>query len=284
MKDNTGREVNPMKQLKMVLLSFLVIALTILYLPVIVPLFKQWMNDPNYRHGLLVPVISGIMIYRRRKDMADIDILPAALPGTALIILSSVLLVAGTAGSELFTARLSLPIMIIGLSLFLAGKRFTETILFPLLFLFLMIPLPYIIFYKLTFPLQILSARLSSGMLSLIGINVIRRGNILILPNYTLEVVAACSGLRSLMTMFTLSVIMAALLSISFPRKTILVLLSIPAAIAANTIRLVTIALGATFVGAEFAGGTMHNISGLVVFGVGFAFLLIAAGVLKWKS
>jgi len=278
--ENAGSRV----KLKIVLLASLVVSFIILYIPVIVPLVKQWLNDPNYRHGILVPIISGIIIYRKRDAISASGVYPAAVPGIILIMLASVLLVGGTAASELFTTRLSLPVMILGLSYLLGGKRFTHSILFPILFLFLMIPLPYIIYYKLTFPFQILSAKLSASVLSTMGINVIRRGNILILPNYTLEVVAACSGLRSLMTMFTISIIMAAFLGISTIKRVILVLLSIPAAIAANTARLAATAFGATLIGPEFAEGTMHNISGLVVFGCGIGFLLIAAGVMKWKK
>jgi len=269
---------------KILLLILLILTFLALYSPVIIPLVSQWLEDPNYRHGILVPIISAIVIFQRRKSIPRPETTNLSLKGPILIAIASILLIGGTAASELFTSRISLPIMILGISFFIAGETFTRSILFPILFLFLMIPLPYIIYYKLTFPFQLLSARLSASALSAIGIEVIRRGNILILPNYTLEVVAACSGLRSLMSMFTLSIIMAAFIDFSKTRKVILVLLSLPAAIAANTVRLAATAIGATLIGPEFAEGTMHNISGLVVFGFGIGFLLIAALVLKWKS
>jgi len=261
------------------------IPLIILYTPVIIPLARQWLNDPNYRHGLLVPVISAILIYRKRealketkKDNSGIGI------GLVLILLASTLLIVGTAARELFTTRTSIPVMLLGLSIFLYGKNYTSKLVYPLLLLFLMVPLPYIIYYKLTFPLQILSAKLSANLISMIGINVIRRGNILILPNYTLEVVAACSGLRSLMSMVTLSFIMIAFIDLPATRKVILVLCAIPAAILANMIRLAVTAIGATLVGPEFAEGTIHNISGLIVFSFGIAFLAISAIILKWEN
>ena len=130
--------------------------------------------------------------------------------------------------------------------------------------------------------MQILSARLSSVILRAIGVSVIRKGNILMLPGYTLEVIAACSGLRSLMTMITLSMVFAYFSSLGKMKKIILVACAVPVAIAANMIRLVVTALGAYTVGPAFADGPLHEISGLIVFMAGMLLLMLCAGVLKW--
>ena len=111
----------------------------------------------------------------------------------------------------------------------------------------------------------------------------IRKGNILQLPNYSLEVVAACSGLHSLMTMITLAIVLAAFISTTRVRKVILVALAVPAAVAANTVRLVVTGIGAYAGGPGIAEGTLHEISGLIVFFAGFLFLLAAAAILRWK-
>jgi exosortase len=109
-------------------------------------------------------------------------------------------------------------------------------------------------------------------------------GNILLLPKYTLEVVAACSGLRSLMTMVTLAVIITAFMDYSIIKKGFLVACSLPIAVVANTFRLVITALGAYIVDARFADGFLHEISGLIVFTTGFLLLIIINGILKWKK
>jgi len=188
------------------------------------------------------------------------------VPGFTVILLASVLLVGGTAASEFFTARLSLPFFLLGACLFVMGRNFTRTIAFPVLFLIMMIPLPYVIFYKVSFPLQLMSAKLSAKVLGALQIEVMRRGNVLLLPNYALEVVAACSGLRSLMTMLTLALVIAAFTELSLPKKTILVASAVPVAILANTFRLIVTAIGAYTAGAEFADGFMHTASGIIVF------------------
>jgi exosortase len=253
-----------------------------LYIPVIIPLVRQWMEDANYRHGIAIPIISGIILWTRRKQLAGIEQRGGGVTGYILIFFASGLLVGGTAASEFFTARLSLPLMLLGLSYVLGGREFVRRARFPLLFLFLMIPLPYIIYYKITFPLQIMSAKLSASLLDFINISVIRRGNILVLPNYELEVVAACSGLRSLMTMITLALVISFFSDLTAVRKTILVICAVPAAIIANTLRLVVTAIGAYSISAQFAEGMLHEISGLIVFFAGFVLLMITFLILRW--
>jgi len=273
------------KSKKKALLLTASVLLILLYLPVVHKLVKQWLNDPNYRHGLLIPVVL-IFLVRRKWDIIKENSPYRSSPAAAFILLAvaSLLLIGGTAASELFTSRLSLVLFIIGTLILLAGPGLIKILAAESALLFLMIPLPYIIYYRLTFPLQLLSARLSSLILKTLQLSVIRKGNIIILPKYTLEVVAACSGLRSLLTMVTLGVIMAAAASYSAGRKILLVACSVPVAVAANTFRLVVTALGAQLAGPDFADGILHQISGLMVFGSGLVMLLIINWVLKWKK
>jgi len=253
-----------------------------LYFPVLVPLVHQWIADPNYRHGMLVPIISGFIIFRRRRVLEKTRGGGGETTGFLIMMLSAVLLIGGTAAAEFFTSRFSLPLFLIGASLYIRGKNFTKKAAFPLLFLFLMIPLPYIIYFKITSPLQLMSAKLSAGILHAIHITAIRKGNTILLPNYTLDVVAACSGLRSMMTMFTLALILSAFSTFTVSKKIILVACAVPIAIVANTFRLVVTATGAYISGPELAEGVLHHISGLIVFLAGFILLIVTAGILKW--
>ena len=255
-----------------------------LYAPVISSLVRQWLDDPNYRHGILIPLVSALLLWKRRDELREASRDGGTTAGLLLMIAAAGLLVTGTAAAEFFAMRISLPLMLLGATLFLMGRSYTRIAGPPLLLLLLMVPLPYIIYFKITFPMQILSARLSAGTLAALRVSVIRKGNILLLPGYTLEVVAACSGLRSLMTMFTLAVVFAFFTDMSKTRKVILVLLSVPAAIAANTVRLVVTAMGALFIGPGFADGPLHEASGIIVFMAGFLMLLLCAGILRWTQ
>lgn len=255
----------------------------ILYLPVLGGLFDQWISDDNYQHGLLVPLISGLVLWQRRASLRESRPDGGLLPGALMIASAAVLLVGGTAASELFTTRLSIPLMIMGSLSLLFGFDLVRRGATAFLLLFMMIPLPYIVYYKVSFPLQLLSARLSAGLVRMLHVPIIRRGNILHLPQYTLEVVAACSGLRSLMTMITLSLVIAAFWRTSNTRKVLLVACSVPIAVAANAIRLVVTAVGAYAVDPAFADGPLHTVSGMIVFVSGLVMLLIAWGLLGWK-
>ncbi len=260
------------------------VLLALLYAPVISSLVRQWLDDSNYRHGLLIPFVSALLLWRRRGALREAGGGGKEDLGLLLILGSAALLITGTAAAEFFTMRISLPLMILGAVLFLRGWNLTKVAGPPLLLLLLMVPLPYIIYFKITFPMQILSAKLSAGVLTVLRVSVIRKGNILMLPGYTLEVIAACSGLRSLMTMFTLAVVFAFFSDMPNGRKFLLVTLSVPAAIAANTVRLVVTALGAYFIGPGFADGPLHEASGIIVFMAGFLMLLLCAGILRWTQ
>jgi len=260
------------------------VLLTALYMPVISTLVRQWLDDSNYRHGLLIPFVSALLLWRRRESLRNVGGGGSEMWGMLLMLAAAGLLITGTAAAELFATRISLPLMLLGAVLFIRGRDFAKITGPPLLFLLLMVPLPYIIYFKITFPMQLMSARFSAEVLTFMRVSVIRKGNILLLPGYTLEVIAACSGLRSLMTMFTLSVVFAFFSDMSKGRKLVLVILSVPAAITANTVRLVVTALGANLVGPSFADGPLHEASGIIVFAAGFLMLLLCAGILRWTQ
>ena len=271
-------------RINIVLMITALALLAALYVPVISTLAGQWLDDSNYRHGLLIPFVAALLLWKRRDELHAASGGGGSVWGLLLMLAAAGLLVTGTAAAELFAARISLPLMLLGAVLYIKEWDYTKVAGPPLLFLLLMVPLPYIIYYKITFPMQLLSAKLSAEVLTVLRISVIRKGNILLLPGYTLEVIAACSGLRSLMTMFTLGVVFAFFSDMSKSRKLILVLLSVPAAIAANTVRLVVTAMGAHLVGPSFADGPLHEASGMIVFAAGFLMLLLCAGILRWTQ
>jgi exosortase len=148
--------------------------------------------------------------------------------------------------------------------------------------LFLMIPIPYIFYYKLTFPLQLESSKLTSGLLSLMGMPVVRGGNVIKLEGYTLEVVTACSGLRSMMTLGTLAIFMTDFFHFGKLGNVVLVALAVPIAIVANTARLTLTAVVSAIAGSEAADSFLHELSGVVVFVAGLVLLAISAGVIEW--
>ena len=239
--------------------------LLLLYWPVLKHLVAQWWSDPDYSHGFFVPLFSGYIFWRQRERWMKTEIKPSNFG--LLVMLGSIgLLLVGSLGAELFTARFSLLLLLAGMILFLAGWRFLRAVSFPLCFLIFMIPLPQIVYNQITFPLQLLASRFATFWLDLVHVPVLRDGNVLVLSNYSLEVVEACSGIRSLMTLISLAVIYGYLLEPRLWVRILLVVLMVPSAIVSNAIRIMGAGMMAHRFGPAAAEGFLHEFSGWVIF------------------
>ena len=180
-----------------------------LYAPTLARLFLQWVGpsrDPNFEHGIFVPLFALFVLWQNRKKLAAIASAPSWV-GLPLVVLSLLMLVLGTLGAELFFARASLLILLAGLVILFQGWTFFRAVLFPWAFLILMIPIPNLILQQITFPLQLLASKLATVLLELAGVPVLRQGNVIGLASMPLDVAEACSGIRSLLTLVTLAII-----------------------------------------------------------------------------
>ena len=176
------------------------------------------------------------------------------------------LLVVGTLGAELFLQRASLCILIGGLVVYFAGWRMLGSVSGPWLALFLMIPLPAIVFNEIAFPLQILASRLASWQLELLRVPVLQEGNIIVLSSMSLDIVEACSGLRSLMSLITVAVFYGLFFERRVWMRCLLVLMAIPVAVLTNALRITVSALLAEYFNPELAEGFFHEFSGFLLF------------------
>jgi exosortase len=255
------------------------------YAPVLRGLVIQWWTDPDYSQGFLVPLFAAYVAWCRRSQWQDAEDNPNNF-GLIVIIGGIFLLFLGTLGAELFTTRWSLLVVMAGLILFLRGSKKLLVMAFPLGFLLFMIPIPAIIYNQVTLPLQLLASRLASSWLEVIGIPVLRDGNILTMSNYSLEVVEACSGIRSLMALISLSVAYCYFAEQRNWVRFLLALATVPIAIVTNAIRIVIAGMFAHRFGPTFAEGIFHQASGWLIF---IAALLLLLGLhelirLSWKT
>jgi exosortase len=241
------------------------ILIAAVYYHVLVKLVTDWSQIPDFSHGFLVPLFSVYLIWEKRDTLRNTVIAPC-WGGIAVIALGLLVLLLGVYGSELFLSRVSLVILLAGLVLCFGGPQFLKELRFALLVLLLAIPIPAIVFNKITFPLQILASKLASGLLPLFGVPVLREGNVIELPMMKLEVAEACSGIRSLMSLFTLAVFYGYFLEKSAWRRGALVLASIPIAIAANAVRILGTGLCVQYWDPDKALGFFHEFSGWVIF------------------
>jgi len=248
--------------------------LLLLYAPVLEHLVLQWWSDSNYSHGFLVPLFSGYVLWSQRERWMNCDIKPSNV-GLLVMLGAIALLLVGSLGAELFTSRFSLLVLLAGMILFLAGWKFLRAVLFPLSFLVFMIPLPTIIYNQITFPLQLLASRFATLWLELVQVPVLRDGNVLVLSNYSLEVVEACSGIRSLLALISLAVIYVYFLEPRLWARIVLVVLMVPIAIVSNAIRIMGAGMMAHRFGPAAAEGFLHEFSGWVIFLISLVLLFV---------
>ena len=253
-------------------LGILLVLVALLYSHVVVKLARQWLDDPNYSHGFFVPLCAGLLLWMNRKTWMAKPLEPSGA-GMVFIVAAMGLLVVGTLGAELFLPRVSLCILIGGLVVYFAGWGMLRAVVVPWLVLFLMIPLPTIVFNELAFPLQILASRLACGLLELLQVPVLREGNVIVLPRMTLDVVEACSGLRSLMSLITVAVFYGLFFERRVWMRWLLVIFAVPVAVFANALRITFSAVLAQYVSPDLAEGFFHTFSGLLLFVLSLAAL-----------
>jgi len=134
----------------------------------------------------------------------------------------------------------------------------------------LMVPLPAILFNQIAFPLQLLASRVGELAITAANVPVLREGNLLILPNTTLEVAEACSGIRSLVSLLTLGIVFGYFADARPWVRTIIALSTIPVAILSNGMRVAGTGIAAHRFGPAAADGFFHEFSGWLLFIVAF--------------
>jgi exosortase len=247
-----------------------------LYGPTIYHLVRQWSApDSDFSHGFFVPVFSAFVVWQERRRLSEIIRKPS-WSGLVLLALALCLLIVGQLGAELFLARVSMLALIAGLVVLFAGWSFFRAVLFSWAFLLLMIPIPTLVFNKITFPLQLLASRIAADVLPWLGVPVLREGNVINLPSMALNVAEACSGIRSLMSLVCLAIIYGYLMERRIVVRWALALISLPIAIAANSARIVGAGLVVQYWDPEKAQGFYHLFEGWLVFVVCLVLLYLS--------
>lgn len=254
--------------------AILGVLLAVLYHRVAMKLVYDWYTLTDYSHGFLVPLFSVFLIWEKRKVLSNIPV-KQTWAGVPLIVFSLVVLILGTYGVELFTTRISFVMLLAGIVWTLLGMAMLRAVAFPIMVLILAIPIPAIVFNQITFPLQLLASRIASEILPVFHVPTLQEGNIIELPAMKLEVAEACSGIRSLMSLFTLAVFYGYFLERTTTRRVILALASIPIAVTANVARIVGTGLCVQYWDPDKALGFFHEFSGWVIFVVSLGCLYL---------
>lgn len=270
-------------------------AVAFAYWGVLARLGRFWWEDENYSHGLLIPFVIGYIIWAERERLAAVVGRPRVALGAAAVVAGLLALWVGTAGAELFTQRMSLILLLAGVCVYFWGWRMLRALFVPLLLLALAVPIPTIVFNKVAFPLQLFASQCAVLVMRALNITVLREGNVIelyplgSLTTKKLEVVEACSGIRSLMTLVTLAVVFAYFTTPSDEdgsggkrlaryrvwRAVLIVVAAVPIAIITNAARVSGTGVLARYYGTQVADGFFHEFSGWVIYIA--AFLLLFA-------
>ena len=242
------------------------------YAPILWTLVLQWSRNDDMGHGFFVPFVAGFVVWQRRNELAAVE--PKTNPWGLLIVLFGALqFTIGTLGAERFLAQTAFIVSLAGAVLFVGGAKVFKLVAFPLFLLCFMIPIPQTIYAQLTLPLQIFASAVAETVLGWVGIPVLRHGNQLELAGQTLNVVEACSGIRSLLSLSFLALIYGYLFDRKVWMRWVLLLATIPIAIAANAARVTMTGL---LSGSQpkLTEGLPHKLEGLVLFLVAVLLLI----------
>jgi len=253
---------------------FIILIVSFLYTfyPILNHLVTKWYTADEYSHGFLIVPIAAYIIFTKRFELRDIDLNPS-IAGIALTVVSLIAYLFALMAGILTLSGVAMIFAIYGVVLYLLGTSFFAAIFFPLFFLLFMIPVPSQIFSAITIPLQLLVSKISVLAAHVLDIPVYREGNLLFLPDHTLEVVQACSGLRSLISLIVLSTVFAYFTLNSNKLRFVLVILAAPAAIVVNMVRVFFTIVFFHYFNMDLTVGSIHTMFGILIFGLAIIML-----------
>lgn len=187
----------------------------------------------------------------------------------------------GTAGAEFFTSRASFVLTFLGATWWFAGAALGAFLTVPILFLLFSVPIPSVIYFNISLPLQGFASFAAANTLRLLGVPLVAEGNILHVPGGALEVADACSGIRSLTVLLALGALWAYTSRGGALRRAALLACTIPLAVLGNAVRVSFTAIGFLAFGPSITEGTLHETMGLVVFAVTLGGLAVASRLLR---
>jgi exosortase len=247
----------------------------LMYASALANLAGDWWTEEGSSYGMLVPPLAAYVAWMRRKQVFSIPSREDGW-GLVLILLSCLLFLVGQLGAEFFLTRESLVVLLAGLIWCFWGLLRLKALLFPLVLLATMVPLPTLVYNKIGIPLQLFSSATATNILYLFGVSIYRDGNILQLPNITLGVAEACSGLRSISALSVGAILVGYVTCDRVRTRALLFALAFPVAISLNVVRIAGTAVLATYQ-AELAMGFYHSFSGWLVFLASCGLLLLIA-------
>jgi exosortase len=252
---------------------FLVPLFVMAYFSTLQWMWGRWFTyDSYYSHGVLIPFISALLIWQKRNVLKDIEA-ESSPWGMRLFVIGIVIHLLSMVFRVYCTSGFSMIIVLAGFILHVYGKKVLREILFPVVFLVFMVPLPLVTVIDISFQLKLLSTQMATAMLNVINIPAVQQGSYIRMDHASIVVEDVCSGLRSLIALMALGALFAYWLKAGKVKKTALFLSSIPIALITNMLRIVALAIVSEFWGTKYVPGLIEDMSGLSVFVLAFLLL-----------
>ena len=262
-------------------IGFVALVTAVMYIPTFIWMWGRWFKEESYySHGILIPVAVVFLVLFKKDELKEVRS-QIFKPGLFLIILAVLVHLVSAWMKVYFTSGFSLILLILGLVLYLLGPVFFRKLLYPILFLIFMVPMPMVLVTNLTVKMKLFVAETATLLLNNLGIPAMRDGSMIRTIHSYMMVEAPCSGLRSLISLLALGALVAYFMNTKTIKKWALVFLSVPIAISSNIFRVTLLTAAAEIYGGDFAMGWFHDFSGFLLFFVALIGLMIAKKALE---
>jgi exosortase len=228
-----------------------------------------WSED--YSHAFFILPIALWLVWRKRKNLFQAareqrDEPYKSASGLFILIVGILMSIVGWRQGNYFVYQISMVPVIFGMIIFLYGGRMSKTLAFPIFYLLFIAPPPAPILDAITMPMRRGVSVTTELILNLLNYPITREGLLLTIGFNDIYMAPACSGFRSLVTMFALVLVYVYITKGGLGKKLILVSFIAPLAMTGNLIRILTLCLITFYFGDEAGQGFFHNFSGIVIF------------------
>jgi len=249
------------------------------FMETIIDMEYRWSSQEEYGYGYIIPLITLFLIWQRKELLAKQAFKPTYL-AVPLLLISGSLYFMGAVSTTHTLSQYALVFTILSLAYGVLGWHSFKIVAIPIALLFFMVPLPPFIYNNLSGKLQLISSELGVAVIRAFGISVYLEGNVIDLGTFKLQVVEACSGLRYLFPLVSLSFVAAYLYSVETWKRVIVFLSSVPITVFMNSFRIGVIGVLVENYGIEQAEGFLHDFEGWFIFMACMGILFIEMAIL----
>ena len=250
-------------------------------IPALPLLSRIWQQSEYFGHGYLIPMVSVLLLYANRKQIARaLRTGRAPALGFVAVFLAASLEALAVSSQVATVAGAGIPLLLLAAAWAVGGRDLFRATGLPVAFLLMMVPPPGFVTDSILVDLKLIVTRAAVSILHVFEVTIAATGNQIHVPGYELFVADACTGLNSIVTLIPLGVIVAYFLSRGIWRRLLVVASIVPLAVAANIVRVIVTVLAVDRVGIEVAEGWLHEGFGVTTFVVGTLALVALAWLL----